>query len=115
MDVLAVRDAAHRAVDSVRAGDGPCFLEMRTYRFRAHSMYDADRYRDPAEIAAWRARDPIDLLAARLREDGELDDATRADLEAETAAEIDRAVADARTGPLEPVEHLTRFVHSEPS
>lgn len=115
MDVLAVRDAATRAVDSVRAGDGPCFLELRTYRFRAHSMYDADRYRDPAEIAAWRKRDPLDLLSARLRTDGELDDAVWADLEAEVTAEIDRAVADAQAGPLEPVEDLTRFVHSEPS
>ena len=51
MDVLAVEEAARRAVDEIRGGGGPCFLELRTYRFRAHSMYDPDRYRDKAEVA----------------------------------------------------------------
>ena len=46
MDVLAVEKASRRAVDRIRNGGGPCFLELRTYRFRAHSMYDPDRYRD---------------------------------------------------------------------
>jgi pyruvate dehydrogenase E1 component alpha subunit len=115
MDVVAVREAASRAADTAREGGGPCFLELRTYRFRAHSMYDADRYRDPAEIAAWRERDPIELLAKVLRGEGELDDAGWAALEAAVAAELDRAVADAEAGPLEPVADLTRFVHSEPS
>lgn len=115
MDVLATRDAARRAVDSARDGGGPCFLELRTYRFRAHSMYDADRYRDPAEIAAWRERDPIELLAAALGGDGELDDAGRDAIEADVAEEIDRAVAAAEAGPLEPVEDLTHFVTSERS
>ncbi|WP_338051402.1 pyruvate dehydrogenase (acetyl-transferring) E1 component subunit alpha [Pseudonocardia acidicola] len=113
MDVLAVRDAARRAVDTARACGGPCFLELRTYRFRAHSMYDADRYRDRAEIERWRERDPVELLAGALGADGLLDDAGREALEAETAAEIDRAVANAEAGPLEPVEDLTRFVRSQ--
>jgi pyruvate dehydrogenase E1 component alpha subunit len=115
MDVLATRDAARRAVDTARDGGGPCFLELRTYRFRAHSMYDADRYRDPAEIAAWRERDPIELLAAALGADRELDDAGRDAIEAEVAEEIDRAVAAAEAGPMEPVEDLVRFVTSERS
>jgi pyruvate dehydrogenase E1 component alpha subunit len=115
MDVLAVRDAARRAVDTARDGGGPCFLELRTYRFRAHSMYDADRYRDPAEIAAWRERDPVELLATALQATGELDDSMREAAETDVAAEIDRAVATAEAGPLEPVEDLTRFVRSEPS
>ncbi len=58
MDVLAVEDAARRAVEEIRAGAGPHFLELRTYRFRAHSMYDPDRYRDKAEIESWRAARP---------------------------------------------------------
>ena len=62
MDVLAVRDAARRAVDAVRGGGGPHFLELRTYRFRAHSMYDPERYRDKAEVASWKERDPIPAL-----------------------------------------------------
>ncbi|MFA9271784.1 MAG: pyruvate dehydrogenase (acetyl-transferring) E1 component subunit alpha, partial [Baekduiaceae bacterium] len=75
MDVDAVADAARRAVLSVRAGDGPCFLELRTYRFRAHSMYDPDLYRTREEIARWRERDPIDAYVQVLRDAGTLDDA----------------------------------------
>jgi pyruvate dehydrogenase E1 component alpha subunit len=112
MDVVAVREATRLAVDTVRGGGGPCFLELRTYRFRAHSMYDADRYRDPAEVARWRDRDPVALLAAALGADGALDEAARTALEAEVTGEIDRAVAVAEAGPLEPVEDLTRFVVS---
>jgi pyruvate dehydrogenase E1 component alpha subunit len=115
MDVLAVREAAGRAVDTARDGGGPCFLELRTYRFRAHSMYDADRYRDRDEIARWRERDPVELLHGALRADGTLDDAGREAVETEVASEIDLAVAAAESGPLEPVGELTRFVTSERS
>lgn len=115
MEVEAVREAARLAADTVRDGGGPCFLELRTYRFRAHSMYDADRYRDKAEIAGWRERDPIELLAARLGRDGLLDDSRRGEIEADLDAEIERAVEAAAAGPVEPVETLTRFVTSEPS
>ncbi len=47
------------AVDVVRGGGGPCFLELRTYRFRAHSMYDPELYRSKEEVAEWKTRDPI--------------------------------------------------------
>ncbi|GAA0250173.1 pyruvate dehydrogenase (acetyl-transferring) E1 component subunit alpha [Saccharothrix mutabilis subsp. mutabilis] len=107
MDVLAVRDAARRALEYVRGGNGPCFLELRTYRFRAHSMYDADRYRDKAEVEAWKRRDPIDLLLAAHP------DLDLAAVEREVAAEIDHAVAAADAAPPEPVADLTRFVVSE--
>jgi pyruvate dehydrogenase E1 component alpha subunit len=113
MDVLAVEEAARRAAAEVRDGDRPCFLELRTYRFRAHSMYDPDRYRTKEEIEAWRRRDPITVLEARLREAGETDDADLAAAEAEVAAEIDAAVAFAEAGSLEPITDLTRFVYSE--
>jgi pyruvate dehydrogenase E1 component alpha subunit len=114
MDVLAVEEAARRAVAGIRAGAGPHFLELATYRFRAHSMYDSDRYREKAEIAAWKERDPIDLLTATMRAEGQLDEDALARIEAEVGEEIDRAVASADAAPFEPVEELTRFVHSEP-
>jgi pyruvate dehydrogenase E1 component alpha subunit len=113
MDVLAVEGAAGKAVGVVRATGGPVFLELQTYRFRAHSMYDPDLYRTKDEVAAWRQRDPIPTLAERLRAEGHLDDAVYQRLEEEVAAEIDDAVAFAEASPLEPVEDLTRFVHSE--
>lgn len=113
MDVEAVQEAARHAVDQIRDGHGPVFLELRTYRFRAHSMYDPERYRDKEEVARWRERDPIDLLAARLREDGVLDDALWESLRADTLAAVDRATEAAEAAPLEPLEDLTRFVYSE--
>lgn len=113
MDALAVLDGTQRAVDGIRAGTGPCFLELRTYRFRAHSMYDPERYRDRAEVQRWRERDPIPGLAAVLRADGELTDELEASIEQGIAGEIDRAVAVAEAAPLEPVEELTRFVYAD--
>lgn len=113
MDVDAVAASAARAVLEVREGPRPCFLELQTYRFRAHSMYDPELYRDKAEVAQWKEHDPIVELDRRLRASGELDDAGRAAMEAAVAAEIDAAVAFAEAGTLEPVEHLTRHVYAE--
>jgi pyruvate dehydrogenase E1 component alpha subunit len=115
MDVLAVERAAARAVTAVRNGGGPHFLELRTYRFRAHSMFDPERYRDKAEVKSWRERDPIDLLAARLRGEGGLDDGSLAAIEERVAAEVEAAVAFAEAGTLEPLDTLTRHVVSEPT
>jgi pyruvate dehydrogenase E1 component alpha subunit len=110
MDVLAVEEAARRAAAAVRDGAGPRFLELLTYRFRAHSMYDAEKYRDKAEVTAWRRRDPIDLFVARLRGEGLVDDEDLARIEREVAAEVEAAVQAAEESPIEPVEDLTRFV-----
>ncbi|GAA2243917.1 MULTISPECIES: pyruvate dehydrogenase (acetyl-transferring) E1 component subunit alpha [Kitasatospora] len=112
MDVLAVERAARRAAQAVRAGSGPYFLELRTYRFRAHSMYDPDLYRDKAEIERWKQRDPITLLTERMRTENGFDDTSVELLEKEVAEELDRAVEQARQGGLEPAEDLLRFVHS---
>jgi pyruvate dehydrogenase E1 component alpha subunit len=113
MDVAAVEDAAHKACVEIRAGGGPVFLELRTYRFRAHSMYDPERYRAKEEVEAWRQRDPIASFAARLTGSGMLGESDTETIEAEVAVEIDEAVAFAEAGTLEPVEDLTRFVCSE--
>jgi len=112
MDVFAVREAARRAVDAAR-DDGPQFLELQTYRFRAHSMYDPELYRDKAEVDAWKVRDPIHLAEQRLRRDGVLDDATVERIEADIAAEIDAAVEYAHAGTSEPVDEIHRFVYRE--
>jgi pyruvate dehydrogenase E1 component alpha subunit len=106
MDVLAVEAAAKQAAAFVRGGNGPYLLELRTYRFRAHSMADPDLYRSKEEIEEWKKRDPLARFEARLRAWGMLDDAGRARLEAEVSAEIDEAVRFAEAGPWEPVENL---------
>jgi pyruvate dehydrogenase E1 component alpha subunit len=113
MDVLAVEHATREAVKAIRSGGGPQFLELDTYRFRAHSMYDSDRYRAKTEIATWKGRDPIEALATALRADGHLDDEAMTRLEAGVAEQIAKAIAVAEAAPLEPVEDLTRFVCSE--
>ena len=113
MDVLAVEEAARRAVDSVRGGGGPHFLELRTYRFRAHSMYDPERYRDKTEVAEWMKRDPIDLLRTALAGAGQLPDKEWDAIQREVDAELAEAIEFAEAGTPEPVEELTRFVYTE--
>ena len=113
MDVLAVEDAARRAASEVRDGDRPCFLELRTYRFRAHSMYDPDLYRSKEEIERFKQHDPIPALSERLRAAGMLSDADVEQLEQAISAEIEDAIAFAEAGTLEPVDDLERFVYFE--
>jgi pyruvate dehydrogenase E1 component alpha subunit len=113
MDVVAVERATRRAADAVRAGGGPYYLEYRTYRFRAHSMFDPELYREKAEVEEWKKRDPISLFAARLRAAGMLSDGDLEGLEGKVQQEVEAAVAFAESGELEPEEELTRFVYSE--
>jgi pyruvate dehydrogenase E1 component alpha subunit len=112
MDVLAVEAATRKAALSVRGGDGPFLLELKTYRFRAHSMADPELYRAKQEVEEWRARDPIALFIARLREAALLADSDLAAIESRVAAEVDEAVRFAEAGPWEPVEDLTRHVYA---
>lgn len=111
MDVLAVEKAASQAVEHVRAGKGPYFLECRTYRFRAHSMYDPELYRDKSEVEEWKKRDPIPALIRQMEASGEPADVDA--IEKEVAEQVEDAIAFAEAGTLEPVEDLLRFVHSE--
>jgi len=113
MDVLAVETAAQNAAAAVRQGKGPYFLECRTYRFRAHSMFDAELYRTKAEVEKWKQRDPITTFVQRLKEHALLSDADLERIDREVGQEIDEAVAFAEAGTWEPVEDLTRFVYSE--
>jgi pyruvate dehydrogenase E1 component alpha subunit len=113
MDVLAVETATKKAVTAVRSGGGPHFLEYRTYRFRAHSMFDPELYREKQEIEEWKKRDPI-VTFTNLVKAQELvgaEDLSR--FEKEIAEEIAKSVAFADAGKWEAIEELTRFVYSE--
>jgi len=110
MDVKAVEDATRRATESIRAGEGPHFIEFRTYRFRAHSMFDPELYRSKEEVEQWRRRDPILLFSEHLRRESALDDTALEAIEKRVAAEIEAAVAFAEASEWEPVESLTRHV-----
>jgi pyruvate dehydrogenase E1 component alpha subunit len=94
MDVLAVRKAAAKAVQRARDGDGPYILEMKTYRYRGHSMSDPAKYRSKEEVEKMRSQhDPIEQLARMLVEGGMADDAKLKQLDREVK-EIVTASAD---------------------
>jgi TPP-dependent pyruvate/acetoin dehydrogenase alpha subunit len=85
MSVWAVRDAAARAVEHARSGDGPAFIEAITYRFVGHSRSDPGKYRPPGELERWKERDPIRVLGDRLRLEG---------VQSSRLADVDSQVAD---------------------
>ena len=112
MDVVAVHEVVRDAAKQVRQGGGPVFIELQTYRFRAHSMFDPDLYRHKQEIEAWKTRGPIHTYSARLKAQGLLTEAGFLALDAAAQKEVDAAVAFAEAGTWEPVENLLRDVHS---
>ena len=112
MDVLAVEAAVAQAVEALRDGAKPILLEARTYRYRAHSMYDPELYRNKAEVDQWKKRCPIENFSARLRSAGLLTEDDWKQLDAGVAAQIAEAIAAAEAGPWEPVEDLLKDVHT---
>lgn len=110
MDVVAVEAAARRAVQRIRETGAPMFLECRTYRFRAHSMFDAQLYRPKDEIEQWRDKGPIVRFQGWLLENKLIHQDDIAKIEADADAEIAEAVAFAEAGTWEPVESLEKHV-----
>jgi TPP-dependent pyruvate/acetoin dehydrogenase alpha subunit len=115
MDVVAIEAAAVRAVNAIRSDGGPYFLECRTYRFRAHSMFDPQLYRTHAEVDEWKKRDPIPrlsnwMISANMLHAGELEA-----MEAKVTGEVDLAVAFAEAAPKEGVQDLALHVYAERS
>ena len=115
MDVLAVEAATRRAVDYVRGGAGPFFLELVTYRFRAHSAYDPELYRSKDEVKEWRKRDPIELFRDLAIERGLAGAEDVETIEREADDEIAAAIAFADAAALEPISDLTKHVCAEKS
>lgn len=113
MDVIAVETAVRRLAASVRDGQGPRFLECKTYRFRAHSMFDAQLYRTKEEIAEWTKHGPILRFTDWLKDVGYLHEADSEAIERQVAEEIDEAVAFAESGTWEPVQDMLRDVGAE--
>lgn len=113
MNVLAVEEAARRAMAALREGAGPRFLECRTYRYRAHSMYDPELYRKKEEVEEWKRRDPIPALEMHMKDLDMLREEDLGELELEVKREIDDAVEFAEAGRPEAVEDLLRHVYAE--
>ena len=111
-DVVAVHEAAKGAARQVRGGGGPVFVEFQTYRFRAHSMFDAELYRDKQEVEEWKTRGPLHTYTARLKAEGKLSEEEFLALDAKVGAEVERAVAFAEAASFEAVEDLLTDVHT---
>ncbi|MFA5627082.1 MAG: pyruvate dehydrogenase (acetyl-transferring) E1 component subunit alpha [Thiohalomonadaceae bacterium] len=113
-DVEAVYAIASKAVNFVRSGKGPFFLELCTYRYRGHSMSDAGTYRTKAEVAEWAKRDPIFILRDRLIAAGELTQADYELMDKDILVEIeDEVIAYAENSPEPRVEELEKYVLAE--
>jgi pyruvate dehydrogenase E1 component alpha subunit len=114
MDVAEVTRATRRALSAIRGGGGPMFIEFQTYRFRAHSMFDPDLYRDREEIEAWKQRDPITTFSARLVGAGMVDDEEVESMWQQARDETEQAVAEAEAAALEPVDQIDDHVIAPP-
>jgi len=112
MDVVAVEAAALHAIHTIRETGKPYFLECRTFRFRPHSMFDAQLYREKAEIDEWRMKGPIVRFQSWLLDSDLIHQSDITKIETDIRAEIDEAVAFAEAGEWEPVQNLTRHVYA---
>lgn len=112
MNVVAVEAAARRMAETVREGKGPRLLENRTYRFRAHSMFDPELYRDKAEVETWKKRCPIEQFTTWLKQLRIIHDSDIAEIEKCVAATINEAVSFSEAAPWEPDEDLLRDVYT---
>ena len=90
------RDAALEAVERVRSGTGPVFVEARTYRFVGHSRSDPGKYRPPGELEEWQQRDPLVVAERRLTEEH----GVSADQLREIVEDVEREVAEAEQSAL---------------
>lgn len=113
MDVITVENAVKSAAGQVRQSGNPFFIEYRTYRYRAHSMFDAELYRSREEVEEWKEKDPIDNFIKILKDNNLVSDDDIKNLEEDVLSEVNEAVEFAESGTPEPVEELTRYVYSE--
>ena len=114
MDVLAVREAVERAVERGRKDYLPTLLEVRTYRFRGHSMSDPGKYRTQEEIEKYQQRDPIMLFAASLIEEKITDQQTLDKIDGEVHEIVEDSIRFAEESPFPAPEELYTDVYANP-
>ena len=108
--MIACHEAAQQGADHIRSAGGPFFIEFRTYRFRAHSMFDPELYREKTEVEEWRRRDPIRTFSEQCLRDGTLTTDDISSIESAADEEVSDAVAFAEAGTWENVDDLERDV-----
>jgi pyruvate dehydrogenase E1 component alpha subunit len=108
MDPAAVHKAMDEAIQRARSGEGPTFLEMRTYRYKGHSMSDPQKYRTKEELESYKAKDPIELVKHVIETEGYADEKWFEEIEAKIKAEVDESVKFSEESPWpEPSELYT--------
>ena len=112
MDLIEVREATAEALRSVRAGNGPVFIEAMTYRYRGHSMADPVNYREMSEVEEWRINDPIDRFKALALGEGLMTQTELQEIDSEVAAEIEQAVEFARESPFPEMDSIYDNVYA---
>lgn len=112
MDVLKVYEKAIEATNWIRKNSAPYFLVCNTYRFRAHSMFDAELYRTKEEVEEWKKRDPIAELSKELIAQNIINDQSIKEIEQSIEKEIQNAIDFAENGTWESVDQLQQFVYS---
>lgn len=113
MELLEVRRAALEALENIRAGSGPFFLEIETYRFRGHSMGDPERYRKAEEVKKWQENDPIGIFRSQMMADGIASEAELDVLDDRAEAETADAVRFAEESPEPAPEALFEHIYTE--
>lgn len=99
MDPVAVHNAMDEAASRARAGEGPTFLEMRTYRYKGHSMSDPQKYRTKEEVESYKAKDPIEIVKQAIEKNGYADEKWFEEIAAKIKAQVDEAVQFAEESP----------------
>jgi pyruvate dehydrogenase E1 component alpha subunit len=113
MDVLAVYEAARKAIETVRSGSGPRMLEIMTYRFRGHSMGDPERYRKQEEVRKWEEHDPIGIFHAYLTGNKKITVKMLEEIEMRAKADVQKAVEFAEASPEPGLDSLFDNVYVE--
>ncbi|MCZ8286318.1 MAG: thiamine pyrophosphate-dependent enzyme, partial [Bacteroidia bacterium] len=115
LTVEAVHEAMEEAVSRARRGDGPTFLEMKTYRYKGHSMSDAQTYRTKDEVKEYQTQDPIEKVLATLKTNKWIDEKGVEEVEARVKALVDESVKFAEESPYPEPEELYKDVYAEPN
>jgi pyruvate dehydrogenase E1 component alpha subunit len=113
MDPAAVHKAMDEAIQRARNGEGPTFLEMRTYRYKGHSMSDPQKYRTKEELESYKAKDPIELTRHIIESEGYADAKWFDEIDAKVKAEVDESVKFAEESPWPEASELYTDVYVE--
>ncbi len=111
MDVEMVHEAVKRAADRARAGEGPTFLEFKTYRYRGHSMSDPQKYRTKEEVEQWKMRDPLEMVRYRILTNGVATEAELDEIDAKVKVIVDESVKFAEESPFPQPEEAFEDVY----